>query len=39
MINECGGIGGTRIDEENRSTRGKRTPVILLPPQLPYVVT
>jgi hypothetical protein len=32
---ECGTVGGMRIDKGNRSTRRKPTPVPFCPPQIP----
>jgi hypothetical protein len=36
---ECGAVGGMRIGEGNRSTRGKPAPVPLYPPQIPHDLT
>jgi hypothetical protein len=39
MIDECGEVGGMIIGRGNRSTRIKRAPVPLFPPQIPYDLT
>jgi hypothetical protein len=36
MINECGTVGGMRIDMENRRTLRKPAPVPLRSPQIPH---
>jgi hypothetical protein len=36
---ECGAVGGMRIDRENRSTRRKPVPVPHCPPQIPHDLT
>jgi hypothetical protein len=36
---ECGAIGRMKIDRENRSTRRKRAPAPLGPPQIPHDLT
>jgi hypothetical protein len=33
---ECGGVGGTRIDKENQSTQEKPAQVSLQPLQIPH---
>jgi hypothetical protein len=38
MIDERGAVGGMRIGRGNRSTRRKRAPVPLYPPQIPHDV-
>jgi hypothetical protein len=35
---ECGAVGGMRIDRGKRSTRRKPVPVSLCPPQIPHVL-
>jgi hypothetical protein len=39
MVDECGAVGGMRIDRGNRSTRRKPATVPLCPPQIPYDLT
>jgi hypothetical protein len=39
MIIEYGLVGGMRIRRRNRSTRRKRAPVVLCPPQNPHYLT
>jgi hypothetical protein len=36
---ECGAVGGMRIVRGNRSTRRKRAPAPLSPPQIPHDLT
>jgi hypothetical protein len=36
---ECGAVGGMRIDRRNRSVRRRPAPVPLCPPQIPHDVT
>jgi hypothetical protein len=36
---ECGVVGGMRIDRRNQSPRRKPAPVPLYPPQVPYDLT
>jgi hypothetical protein len=36
---ECGAVGGMRIDWWNRRTRRKPAPMPLCPPQIPHVLT
>jgi hypothetical protein len=36
---ECGAVGGMRIDRGNGSTRRKPTTVTLCPPQIPHDLT
>jgi hypothetical protein len=36
---DCGAIGGMKIDRGNRSTRRKSAPAPLCPPQIPHVLT
>jgi hypothetical protein len=36
---ECGAVGGMRTDRGKRSTRRKRDPLPLCPPQIPHDLT